>query len=90
MDIYDDNTQQLLFNISYHCPEALSTYLHIFNRSNSHGTVYFTREKVEEDLSESWCRFKNNIKKLAREGILEWHPMKRGISITLADLETYE
>lgn len=84
MDIYAVTSQELLERISRHCPESLSTYLQCINRSDSDGTVFFSRDLVEVDMSEDWRKFKSNIKKLARENILEWHPFNNGISVTLA------
>mgnify|MGYP001613407899 CR=1 FL=1 len=90
MDLYNTDTQAILERISRHCPDALSAYLQCLNRANSQGTVYFSRELVEIDMSEGWHRFKNNIKKLARENILEWHPFNDGIHITLAAFDENE
>ena len=83
MDIYAVTSQELLERISRHCPESLSTYLQCINRSDEDGTVFFSRDLVEVDMSEDWRKFKSNIKKLARENILEWHPFNNGISVTL-------
>lgn len=90
MDIYASETQQILDTISRHCPESLSVYLHIINRVDDTGSVHFSKEMVTDDMSESWHKFKNNIKKLARENILEWHPLDDGIAVTLADINADE
>ncbi len=89
MDIYDFNNQEVLERISRHCPEALSTYLHCINRANQNN-VYFTKKMVEVDMSEDWRPFRQNIKKLARENLLEWHPFDEGISVTLVDINADE
>lgn len=86
MDIHAITTQEVLDKISRHCPDALSTYLQCINLSNERGSAFFSRKMVDVDMSEDWRSFKNRIKKLAREGLLEWHPIDGGISITLADL----
>lgn len=86
MDIYSLTTQHLLETISRHCPEALSSYLHCINRVNQEGNVFFSREMIEQDMSENFTVFKNNIKKLARENLLEWHFFNGGISIKLVDI----
>lgn len=90
MDHYTITTQEVLERISRHCPASLSTYLQCFNRANDHGSVFFDKEMVVNEMSYSWTKFKNNIKKLALENILEWHPFNGGIAITLADLNENE
>jgi len=90
MDIHAITTQEVLERISRHCPEALSVYLQCINRANAEGECYFTRDLVEINMSEEWRPFRNNIKKLARENLLEWHPFNDGIAITLVDLDAHE
>lgn len=34
-------------------------------------------------MNESWTIFKNNVRALASENLLEWHEIDDGISITL-------
>ena len=86
MDIYTLTSQEVLERVSRHCPDALSAYLQCINRATPEGQVLFTKNFVEVDLSEDFRSFRNKIKKLARENLLEWHPFDGGISITLADL----
>lgn len=90
MNIYALTTQEVLERISRHCPQALSTYLQCLNRSETEGTFHFTRHMVEVDMSEEWNAFKKNIKKLAKENLLEWHPLDGGIAVTMADLNADE
>lgn len=90
MDLYAVTSQEVLERISRHCPEALSAYLHCINRANNDGTVHFPRSMVEVDMSERWTPFKNHIKKLALENLLEWHPFNSGISVTLAAIDDDE
>lgn len=87
MDIYSITTQEILDRISRHCPEALSTYLQCLNRANEHGMTTFSRNSVEIDMSEDFRKFRNNIKKLARENLLEWQPVDGGIYIILVDVD---
>ena len=84
MDIYSVTTQEILERISRHCPEALSAYLQCLNRANNEGTIFFSRELIEVGMSEEWREFRSNIKKLARENLLEWHPFDGGLSVTLS------
>jgi hypothetical protein len=86
MDIYTITSQEVLERISRHCPEALSVYFQCINRADPSGTVFFSHDLVEINMSEEWLPFKKNIKKLARENLLEWHPFNDGISVTLAYL----
>lgn len=88
--MYTFTSQEVLERISRHCPEALSAYLQCINRANSDGQVHFTRSLVTVDMSEDFRAFRNNIKKLARESLLEWHPLDDGIAITLAPSEDDE
>jgi len=87
MDLYAITSQEVLDRISRHCPASLSAYLQCLNRANANGTIFFSRDLVEIDMSERWSPFKNHIKKLALENLLEWHPFDNGISVTLAILE---
>ena len=84
MDIYAVTSQEVLETISRHCPEAFSTYLQCLNRAGKTGNVFFSKDMIEVDLSEEFRSFRKNIKKLARENLLEWHPFDGGISVTLA------
>ncbi len=86
MDIHAITTQQLLETISRHCPSALGTYLHCLNRANHDGDVFLSKQMIQEDMSESWTAFRNNLKKLARENILEWHVLDSGVAITLLEI----
>ena len=84
MNLYAVTSQEILERISRHCPQALSAYLQCLNRSNSDGSVFFSRDLVEVEMSSGWAKFRNDIKKLALENLLEWHPFNGGISVTLA------
>ena len=90
MDLYAITTQQILERVARHCPSSLPAYLHCVNRADEKGKVHFTRSMVEIDMSEGWTKFVNQIKKLALEDLLEWHPFNDGISITLAALDEHE
>lgn len=90
MDIYAVTTQEILERISRHCPEALSAYIQCLNRADNEGKIFFSRTMVDVDMSDDWRLFRNNIKKLARENLLEWHPIDKGIHVTLADVHEDE
>ncbi len=90
MNIYTLTTQEVLERVSRHCPEALSTYLNCINRADQKGTIFFSKDMVDINMSEDWRQFRNNIKKLARESLLEWHPFNEGISVTLVALDADE
>jgi hypothetical protein len=85
MDIYELESQYVLDRISKHCPEALSAYLQCINRADQKGKTFFSHELVEVDMSMSWSKFRNNIKKLALEDLIEWSPLNEGIAISLVD-----
>lgn len=90
MEFFSITSQEILDRLSRHCPEALSTYLNCINRADDNGNCFFNEEIVDVDMSDSWPDFRNNIKKLARENLLEWHPYNKGISVTLADIHAHE
>lgn len=90
MDLYAITSQDILERISRHCPESLYAYLQCINRADSKGTVFFSKNLVEVDMSEGWTKFRNQIKKLALENLLEWHPFNNGISVTLAAFDEDE
>jgi hypothetical protein len=90
MDLYAITSQQVLDQISRHCPDAISAYLQCINRADSFGSVYFSREMVRNDLNLGWAKFCNQIKKLALENLLEWHHFDEGISVTLAAFDDGE
>jgi hypothetical protein len=80
-------TQEILERISRHCPQAMYVYLHCFNRADHEGKIVFTKEMVDVDLSENWYWFRDHIKALARENILEWHPENDQITVIMGDLD---
>ena len=90
MDIYNITSQEILERISRHCPEALTAYLQCINRANNEGFIFFSRDAVEVDMSENFRSFRNKIKKLARENLLQWCPIDNGISVTLAGIHEDE
>lgn len=90
MDLYAITAQETLERISKHCPEALWVYMQCINRADQKGSIYFSRSLVEVDMSEGWTKFKNHVKKLALENLLEWHPFNSGISVTLAAIDEDE
>lgn len=85
--MYHITSQYTLEQISRHCPEALGAYLHCINRANKDGVVFFSKKLIEIDMSESMTTFRNNIKKLARENLLIWHPLDDGLSVALIEAE---
>jgi len=90
MDLYNITTQEILERISRHCPESMHAYLQCLNRAHRKDTLFFSKSMVETDMSLGWTKFKNHIKKLALENLLEWHPFNKGISVTMAALDEDE
>lgn len=90
MDLYSLNIQEVLERISRHCPGSLSAYIQCINRADKNQSIFFSRNIVEEEMSESWSKFKNHIKKLAIENLLEWHYINGGIAIVLAGIDENE
>jgi len=90
MDLYAITSKEVLERISRYCPESLSIYLQCVNRANTDGSIFFSKSIVEINMSEGWTKFRNQIKKLALENLLEWHPFNGGISVILAALDENE
>lgn len=86
MNHYKLTYQEIIERISRHCPDALSTYLQCTNRADQKGAVFFSKDMVRNDMSYSWTKFINQIKKLALENLLEWHPLDGGVAVTLGDI----
>lgn len=83
MDHYAIVQQSTLDAIARHCPRALYTYTTLMGRADDGGALKLSREQITHDMSESYARFRNNVKSLALEGLLEWHESPTGISIQL-------
>lgn len=81
------NYQEAIEQISRHCPEALSTYFQCLNRADADKSSYFTRDIVEIEMSESWTKFKNHLKKLACENLICWQPIDNGFYVIVAELD---
>lgn len=82
MDIMNQSIQEILETIARHCPHAMSTFIQVINRQDL-GTVFFSKELILNDLSESYTRFRRHIKALARENLLMWAELDGGIQIQL-------
>lgn len=87
MDLYAITGQEILERISRHCPEALGAYLHCINRANPEGKLFLSRDRIEIEMSESFTKFNNQIKKLALENLLKWMPFNEGISIEMVAID---
>ena len=66
-------------------PRALFTYLLIERRKDQESQVFLTRDYIVKDMSLSWTRLINDVKTLARMGILEWHLSHNNLQIILAE-----
>jgi hypothetical protein len=58
--------------------------MHIISRASSDGTVVFSQKQITDDFSESWTKFRNDLRALARQNLLEWHQIKNVIRIEIA------
>jgi len=75
--------QKMLEQISKHCPQAMWTFMHLYNRRDEEGCVYMSRKQIETHLSENYAGFKKNVMALARENLLMWAEIDDGISIMM-------
>lgn len=88
MDHYVYLSLENIERIARHCPRALSTYIICTTRANE-GKVEFSKEEIINDLSETWCRFRNNLKSLALENILSWKIKGEDVYVTLHQDSNY-
>lgn len=88
--MFESIESQVVDQVSRHCPRALSTYLICMNNVNENGRAIFSRQEIEQRMSESYVVFRNNLKALAREGILEWHELDGMLHVALANLDSLE
>jgi len=84
LDIYTILTYEILDKIARNCPRALCSYMHIVTRANSDGNVMFSQQQITDDFSESFTKFRNDLRSLTRQNLIEWHQMKNVIRIQLA------
>lgn len=87
MDSYIFTNQEVLERLSRHCPRAISTYILCLNKQSDSGEVFLPKIEIIKDMSESYTVFKNNLKSLARENLLEWNELNDGLFINLATTE---
>ena len=76
---------ETLDQIGRHCPRAMSIYALSVGRMDENNSVVFTKEYLTTNLSESYCKVKNDLKALAREGLLEWHEMGNNLHVIIGD-----
>lgn len=75
--------EETLDRIARHCPRALSAYLMLAIRADEDGQVSIHKDQINKDLSESYIKFRNDIRMLARENLLEWHEIDDRLHIIL-------
>lgn len=76
---------EVLDQIGRHCPRAMSVYALCLGRADDEGKIMFTKSDIAKDLSESYCKFRNDLKALAREGLLEWHEIGEHLHVIVGD-----
>ncbi len=76
---------EILDQIGRHCPRAMSIYALCLGRMDDEYRVVLTKEEITRDLSESFCKFRNDLKALAREGLLEWHEMGERLHVIIGE-----
>jgi len=78
---------EIIDQIGRHCPRAINTYILCLGHMDEKRSLILSKEEVTKDLSESFCKFKNDLRALAREGILEWHEMNSNLHIIVGITE---
>lgn len=84
LDLYTITTHQTLDRIARNCPRALCTFIHVLTRADQEGIAVLEKKQIVEDLSESFAKFRNDLRSLAREDLLEWRQIGSYLHITLA------
>lgn len=85
MDFYCYTSQETLERLSRHCPRAISTYIVCLNHQDEDGELYLPKLDINEKLSCSYTKFKNDLKSLARENVLAWREVDKGVRISVAN-----
>lgn len=81
---------EIIDQIGRHCPRAISTFAICLGRMDENSKAIFHRREIVEDLSESFTKFRNDLKALNREGLLEWHQMESFLHVTVAEFDVPE
>ena len=81
---------EVIDQIGRHCPRAISTFAICAGHSDHECKAVLHRKQITEDLSESFCKFRNDLQALAREGLLEWHQMGEYLHVTIVDFDVPE
>ncbi len=76
--------ESTLFQIAENCPRSFAAYLMCYQNADHDLYANLTKQIVEKEKSMSWTKFRNDVKALARQGLLEWHENKGAIEVTLA------
>lgn len=84
MDLAAITTYQTLGRIARTCPRSLTTYIHLLCRADQEDKVVLEKKQITDDLSESFAKFRNDLRALAREDLLEWHQMGNFLHVVLA------
>lgn len=72
-----------LVQVAEHCPKAMSTYLTLWREKPNSGSMIYSKSEVGSIMLLSWTRFKNDLRLLAREGILTVEEFPQKIEIVL-------
>ena len=75
----------ILDQIARHCPRAMGTYALCLSQMNENNTFVLTRNQIINDLSESYTKFKNDLRSLSKEGVLEWHSNGDYLTVIIGD-----
>ena len=78
---------EYLNKIADHCPRALGTYLMCWRRADDNLQLTLSRQVISDELA-TYTRTINDLRLLAREGLLEFYHMQDIICITLAAYDT--
>lgn len=76
----------ILDQIGRHCPRAMGTYALCLARTQEFNKLVLSKKQIRDDLSESYTKFKNDLKALAREGLLEWHEEGDFLTVIVGEL----
>lgn len=65
MNEFSKTTENTVIKIADEAPRALSTYFLLLSDANKAGECWFSRDYIENTVTRSWIKFRNDIRALA-------------------------
>lgn len=74
-----------LIQVADHCPRAMATFLILWREKPNDLTLKYSKEDVSSHYLISWTKFKNDLRQLAREGLLIVEEYPNSVTVTLEE-----